>query len=78
MFLVRSEDGISWDLQGFTFMRPVNRCEGGQCMCGTWGGVVSPLPCGPILGVAALSIEHRLSFFSKLTLAVRGPSDLWG
>lgn len=61
MFLVRSEDGISWDLQSFTFMRPVNRCEGGQC--GTWGGVVSPLPNRPILGVAALSVEHKAFIF---------------
>lgn len=50
MFLVRREDGISWDLQGFTFMGPVNRCEGGQCMCGAWGGAVSLLPSVPPWG----------------------------
>lgn len=63
MFLVRSEDGISWDLQGFTFTGPVKRCEGGQCMCGTWGGIMSPPPLGPILGVSALSIEHKAFVF---------------
>lgn len=72
MFLVRREDGISWDLQGFTFMRPVNRCEGGQCMCGAWGGAVPLLPLSPALGVKTVSMEHS-SF-----IPVCGASDLWG
>jgi hypothetical protein len=59
MFLVRSKDGVSWGLQGFAFMRTVNRCEGGQSMCGSWGGLVCLLPLGPTLGVAALSVEHK-------------------
>lgn len=63
MFLGRSEDGISWDLQGFTFMGPVNRCEGGQSMCGAWGGVASFQPPSPTLEVAALSIGHKAFIF---------------
>lgn len=66
MFLVRSEDGISWDLQGFTFMGPIKRCEGGQCMCGAVHGelcVPPPSPLSPTLGVAALSIEHKAFVF---------------
>lgn len=44
MFLVRSEDGISWDLQGFTFMGPIKRCEGSQCMCGAVHRELCPHP----------------------------------
>lgn len=70
------EDGVSWGLRGFAFLRPVNRCEGGQSMCGSWGGFVSLLPLSPTLGVTALSIEHKaFVFFSKRTLPAWGPSD---
>lgn len=64
MFLVRSEDGVSQGLRGFAFMRPVNRCECGQGMCGSRRGFVSLLPVSPTVGVAALSVEHKAFVFS--------------
>lgn len=71
MFLVMSGARVSWDLRSFAFMRPVNRCEGGQSMCASWGGLVSLLPLSPTLGFPALSVEHKAFVFSlKWTLSV--------